>query len=348
MSRASLVLPCHDLGRYLEDAVDSIFAQSRPDFEIVVVDDGSTDADTRRLLAAYDWPRTRVITRPASHPARALAAGLAAAEGEFVAFLDPRDRLAPTYLERALAAFEADPALSLVTCALEAGDDGPLPVRITGLALPDLLVACTVAPGALARREAILAAGGIDEEFTSGPDAEWDLWIRLAEGGLRSAVIPEALVRAGGNGSAGDAHAAEGDLQAARRLIDKHAGAYTRHLLDVVAGKDALRRDIMSRNESLSRRLEAVMMTGERDRVRRQSEALRGRLGRVVSAAAPLPLADDRPHPPADEPEAPSGLEAALAAARHELECLRGSASWRLTAPLRAVHAWLSGRRGSD
>jgi glycosyltransferase involved in cell wall biosynthesis len=346
VSLASVVLPCHDLGRYLEDAVDSIFAQSRPDFEIVVVDDGSTDADTRRLLAAYDWPRTRVITQPVPHPARALAAGLAAAEGEFVAFLDPRDRLAPTYLERALAAFAADPALSLVTCAREAGDEGPLPVRITGLALPDLLVACTVAPGALARREAILAAGGIDEKFTSGPDAEWDLWIRLAERGLRSAVIPEALVRGGGNGFGGAR--AEDDLQAARRLVDKHAEAYTRHLLDVVAGKDALRRDVMSRNESLSRRLEAVMMTGERDRVRRPSEASRGRLGLVVSAAAPLPRADDRPHPPADETEAPSGPEAALAAARHELECLRGSASWRLTAPLRAVHAWLSGRRGSD
>ena len=347
MSLVSVVLPCHDLGRHLEDAVDSIFAQSRPDFEIVVVDDGSTDAATRRLLASYDWPRTRVIARPAPHPARALAAGLAAAEGEFVAFLDPRHRLAPTYLERALGAFEADDALSLVTCALEAGDDGPPPVRITGLALPDLLVACTVAPGALARREAILAAGGIDEEFTSGPDAEWDLWIRLAERGLRSAVIPEALVRGGGNGSGGDARAAEDEVQAARRLIDKHGEAYTRHLLDVVAGKDALRRDLRSRNESLARHLEAVM-TGERDRVRRQSEALRGRLGRVATAAVPVLLADDLPRPTADETTAPSGLEAALAAARHELECLRGSASWRITAPLRAMHAWLSGRRGSD
>lgn len=333
MSLVSVVIPCHDLGRHLEDAVDSVFAQSRPDFQIVVVDDGSTDAETRRLLTSYDWPRTRVITRPAPHPARALAAGLAAAEGEFVAFLDPRHALAPTYLERALAAFEADHALGLVTCRLEDGDEGPPSFRITGLALPDLLVACTVAPGALARRDAILAAGGIDEEFASGPDAEWDLWIRLAERGLRSMVIPEALVRVGGNGFGGDAQAAEDDVQAARRLIDKHAEAYTRHSLDVVAGKEALRRDMMSRNESLSRRIEAVMMTGERDRVRQESEARRGRLGRVVTAA-PVSSADDVP--PA----------AALAAARHELECLRGSASWRITAPLRAVHAWLRGRRG--
>jgi len=328
--------------------VDSVFAQSRPDFEIVVVDDGSTDAETRRLLASYDWPRTRVITRPAPHPARALAAGLAGAEGEFVAFLDPRHVLAPTYLERALAAFAADPALGLVTCAIEAGDEAAPPVRVTGLALPDLLVACTVAPGALARREAILAAGGFDEEFTSGPDAEWDLWIRLAERGLRSTVIPEPLVRVGGNGFGRDARAAEDDVQAARRLVDKHAEAYRRHLLDVVAGKEALRRDMVSRNESLSRRLEAVMRTEERDRVRRQSETLRGRLGRVATAAGPVPLADDVPHRVADEKSAPSGLEAALADARHELTCLRGSASWRLTAPLRAVHAWLRGRRGPD
>jgi glycosyltransferase involved in cell wall biosynthesis len=346
VSLVSVVLPCHDLGRHLEDAVDSIFAQGRSDFEIVVVDDGSTDSETRRLLAAYDWPRTRVIARPAHHAAGALAAGLAAAEGEFIAFLDPRHSLAPTYLERAVGAFEADPALGLVTCRLEDGDEGPPPVRITGLALPDLLVACTVAPGALARRDAILAAGGIDEAFTSGPDAEWDLWIRLAERGLRSAVIPEALVRVGRNGSGGDGRSAEDDLEAARRLIDKHGEAYTRHLLDVVAGKDALRRDVMSRNESLARHLD-VVMTAERDRVRRESEARRGRLG-LVTAAAPAPWADNLPRTRSGETEAPSGLEAALAAARHELECLRGSASWRITAPLRAVHAWLSGRRSSD
>ena len=197
MSLVSVVIRGHDLGRHLEDAVDSVFAQSRRDVEIVVVDDGSTDAETRRLLASYDWPRTRVVARPACHPARALAAGLASAQGDFVAFLDPRHTLRPTYLERAVATFAADETLSVVTCWVEGVDEWPPAVRITGLVLPDLLVACSVGPAALARRAAILAAGGIDEGFASGPDAEWDLWIRLAQRGLRSAVIPEALVRRG-------------------------------------------------------------------------------------------------------------------------------------------------------
>ena len=269
MSLVSVVVPCHDLGSLLEDAVDSVFAQSRGDFEILVVDDGSTEPETRRLLQSYDWPRTRVITQPVHHPARALAAGLASASGDFLVFLDPRCALRPTYLERALRDLEADPALAVVTCWVEEAGGGPPPVRMTGLVLPDLLVACTVGPAALARRSAVLAAGGIDESLVSGADAEWDLWIRLAEKGLRSAVIPDVLVRRSGD-DAGDGVPERGDdLQAGRRLIDKHADAYAAHRLDVVAGKDALLRAMTTRNDSLARHVD--VLTTQRDRLRRES-----------------------------------------------------------------------------
>ena len=59
--RVSVIIPCYNLGRYLDEAVDSVLAQSFQDFEIVIVDDGSTDPETCRLLADYRKPRTQVV-----------------------------------------------------------------------------------------------------------------------------------------------------------------------------------------------------------------------------------------------------------------------------------------------
>src|ERR1051325_3761742 len=109
--KVSVIITCYDLGRYLDEAVASVLAQTYQDFEIVIVDDGSTDPATQALLADYRRPKTRVI-RPAHKgvmAARNLA--IASATGEFLCALDADDRLRPTYFEKAIAKFDADPDL---------------------------------------------------------------------------------------------------------------------------------------------------------------------------------------------------------------------------------------------
>ena len=332
MSLVSVVVPCHDLGRTLEDAVDSVFAQTWPEFEILVVDDGSTDPATRRLLRDFDWPRTRVFSRPRHAPAHALGAGLAEAKGDFVAVLDPRHVLRPTYLAKAVAAFERDPDLGVVTCWVQAGGEAEPPIQMSGLALPGLLVSCTVGPAALARREVLVAAGGFDHAFASGHDAQWDLWIRLAERGTRSAILPEALVLVGADGTGTAPPPVDvGGQEAARRLVDGHRDLYARHHLDVLAGKEALLREMRLRHDSLAQRLE-TLMEGERSRRGEPSERLRATAPLDPPAAAVSAAGEDE--------QRRAVAEAALAAARGEIEDLRRSASWRLTAPLRALHRW--------
>ena len=56
-----VVIPCFNLGAYLDETVQSVLEQTRPDFEVIVIDDGSTDEQTRELLRAYHRPRTRVV-----------------------------------------------------------------------------------------------------------------------------------------------------------------------------------------------------------------------------------------------------------------------------------------------
>ena len=113
--RVSVVVTCHDLGRYLDEAIDSVLAQTFDDFEIVVVDDGSTDPDTVALLADYARPKTRVVRMAHGGLPAAKNRGVAETTGEYVCCVDADDRLAPVYLARSVAALAADPGLAFAS-----------------------------------------------------------------------------------------------------------------------------------------------------------------------------------------------------------------------------------------
>src|SRR5690242_15286562 len=102
----SIVIPCYNYARFLPDAVGSVLAQTFPNWELIVVDDGSTDATSttaRQLMARHPDRRMRVFQQPNAGPAAARNTGAERASGEYLLFLDADDMLAPTLLERTVA-----------------------------------------------------------------------------------------------------------------------------------------------------------------------------------------------------------------------------------------------------
>src|SRR5262249_22028635 len=109
----SVVLPTYNRAHLLEPSVESVRAQTGVDFEIIVVDDGSTD-DTLARLARIDDPRLRVVTIAHGGVAAARNAGVAAARGDVVAFHDSDDVALPGRLARPAAVLHDRPELGLV------------------------------------------------------------------------------------------------------------------------------------------------------------------------------------------------------------------------------------------
>jgi glycosyltransferase involved in cell wall biosynthesis len=182
----SVVIPAYNVAWCVRKAIDSVLAQEGCDFELIVVNDGSTD-DTATVLAGYGRA-IRVLDQPNGGMSSARNAGIRAARGEFVAFLDADDWWLPGKLGRQVALMRQRPELGFCSCVARVEDmdgklvnqwrcpkwEGPLVVYLFqgGASVPGSSSAV------VARRDLVLAAGGFDESLRGAEDP--DLWIRLA------------------------------------------------------------------------------------------------------------------------------------------------------------------------
>jgi glycosyltransferase involved in cell wall biosynthesis len=190
-TQISIVTPAFDVAGFVGDAITSVRAQHETGWEMIVVDDGSRDGTAREAeRAAEGDPRIRLIRQANAGVSAARNAGIAAATGEALLFLDADDWLAPDALSRLRAALAAAPtavaAYGPWAAATESARPGDAPIRVKTGPFPNgdildlLLVRNLLANGGhlLVRRAAFDAAGGFHPAIRYGED--WECWIRLA------------------------------------------------------------------------------------------------------------------------------------------------------------------------
>ena len=194
--RVSVIVPFFNLHAFLPQTLASIDAQTDRDLELIIVDDGSTDPESLRLLEALERAGRHVVRKENGGLSSARNAGLAVARGRYVLPLDADDLIAETFVEKTVTVLERDPTLAYATTLVSRFVTRPsepvgvyIPWGVARDALPLTNVASTCT--ALLSREAVESAGGYDEWLTSFED--WDLYCTLAEQGLRGAVVPEFL-----------------------------------------------------------------------------------------------------------------------------------------------------------
>lgn len=202
-----MLLPARNAEDTIERAVASILLQTLSDFELVAIDDGSSDA-TAKLLAAYAAadPRVRVVSTPGVGLVEALARGHEVARAPLLARMDADDESLPRRLELSVAWLEAHPELAGVGTGVEIfrDDRPPSPNLVAyGRWLSSLTDPLTLFhdrfvesplchPSVLLRREALEAVGGWRDDDV--PE-DWELWLRLLESGHSLACVPETLHR---------------------------------------------------------------------------------------------------------------------------------------------------------
>lgn len=197
----SVIIPAYNAAPFIKDTLDSVFAQTFKDFEVIVINDGSPDTpEFERAIQPY-LERIVYLRQENRGPSAARNAAIRQAHGEYVAFLDSDDSWLPEYLDLQMQLFEDKPSLDLVCSdAYYFDDSGPLGIRFLddcrskdpatfrSLAMEESHI---ITSGAIARRKILIEAGLFDENLFWTED--YDLWLRVAHLGGKISYQPKAF-----------------------------------------------------------------------------------------------------------------------------------------------------------
>jgi glycosyltransferase involved in cell wall biosynthesis len=217
MPNVSVIIPAYNVAPYIGETLDSVFAQTFANYEVIVINDGSPDTeDLERALARF-IDRIRYVEQKNRGASAARNTGLRAAQGEFVAFLDADDLWLPNYLNEQIK-FILERNCDLVCADAEVFSDdsreektymeslmaGAPPtgdVTFIGLLSAEQSL---ITSGVVVRRELVFQVGLFDEALRNSQD--FDLWLRLALHGTRMAYQRRTLLRyrSRGNSLSGD------------------------------------------------------------------------------------------------------------------------------------------------
>jgi glycosyltransferase involved in cell wall biosynthesis len=188
----SCIVPVYNGAEYLPEALDSILRQTLPVTEIIVVDDGSTDA-TAEVAARY-LPRIRYMRQENRGPASARNTGIRACSGNFISFLDADDTWHRKKIELQMDALQADSGSGICLASvqnfwIEALAHERERLKDHPFAKPVLGYVCQAL---LARRGVFDHVGGFDETLRIGEDTDWFDRVRAA--GIRQVALADVLV----------------------------------------------------------------------------------------------------------------------------------------------------------
>lgn len=192
MPKISVVIPCFNQGEYIDDAIKSVLAQSISDYEIIVIDDGSTDPKTTRVLDVLDYPKTRLIRTANQGLAAARNTGICESSGMYILPLDADDRIGREYLEKASAVLDERLQVGFVYCLAELFGAERGKFYLNKASLREMLLDSRVFCSALFRKSDWDRTGGYNPNMVYGWE-DWDFWLSLFELGKQPYLIEEVM-----------------------------------------------------------------------------------------------------------------------------------------------------------
>lgn len=277
----SVVVPAFNAQDTISKTIDSVLVQEFANFELVIVDDGSTD-DTASIVQGYvdGDPRIRLIRRQNGGTGAAYNTGIEAARGEWIVMLSADDMIAPAHLAAMELAIREHPESSAFTSnGWYLYDNGTRtlvypqdpPFDKSGCELSQLLDRCFFPVGATFSRKACLDVGGLEPGFYA---EDYYLFLRLLASGYRHTYVDAPLAihtRNRRQKSAAGLSMRQGDAATIRRILDDFELSET----DVLAAKTSLNR--LQANIAIRKKLYAIFGARAGEVIIEVSRFLRGR-----------------------------------------------------------------------
>ncbi len=176
----SIIVPCYNHGKFIEAALQSAAQLKYPNTEVIIIDDGSTDALTIEVLKKLESSYT-VIRQANQGPSVARNNAVKHSKGEFILALDSDNKVRPNYLEVAIPLFMTNPRLGVVYADFQYFGDSNEVKRLIDFDITRMLLYNYIDMCSVIRRTAFEEVGGFDEYMSKRGLEDWDFWIGMYE-----------------------------------------------------------------------------------------------------------------------------------------------------------------------
>ncbi len=193
LPKVSVIIPCYNLGQYIDEAVDSVLRQTYQNFEIIIVNDGSTDRDTINILKGYKRNKTQVIHTENQGVSKARNTGIKISTGKYIVCLDADDKIGDTYLEKATKVLEENENIGIVDCGVELfGEQNGQCEFLPKYQFPLILLVNCVYPVGVFRKADWERTNGYNPNMIYSWE-DHDFWLSIIELGREVVRLPEVL-----------------------------------------------------------------------------------------------------------------------------------------------------------
>lgn len=228
--KVSVIMPCYNDGRYIREAIDSVRNQTYKNIEIIVIDDGSDDAETLEILERL---ADEVLLLHTDHvrPAAARNFGIQHADGKYIMPVDSDDRIDERYIEKAVEIIENNPHVGVVYCEADLFGEKSGRWDLPKYSFESMLLDNIVFVTALFYKEDWEKAGGFHTGLVAGME-DYDFWIAILSLGREIYQIPEILFHyrikpsSRTTGFQSDYHHMQ---ETYRQIYDNHKEFYQKH-----------------------------------------------------------------------------------------------------------------------
>lgn len=188
----SIIIPCYNQGAYLEESLNSIFAQTYKNIEIILVDDGSTDPETVETILSLKHEKLQIHRTKNHGVSHARNYAIEASRGDYILPLDSDDKIGSTYIEKAMTVITTQGPQTVVYCEAAVFGAQNMKWKLPQFSLSGILRENMIFCSALFSRKLFLKTGGFNPNMRTGWE-DWDFWLSAIEQGAKFVRLPEVL-----------------------------------------------------------------------------------------------------------------------------------------------------------
>jgi glycosyltransferase involved in cell wall biosynthesis len=242
----SIIVPCYNDGKYIYECLNSIHKQHYKNYEIVVINDGSTDSKTNEIINKINHPKIKVLQTQNQGPSKARNQAIHSSKGKYILPLDSDNKIGSNFIKEAICILEKSPNVKIVNCDLTLFGAKKGYVKFEEFSLEKLLCKNLIECASVFRRKDFDSTKGYNPNMKETFE-DWDFWLSLLESGgevykIDSAEIYYRVKKGSRNSSVSPEQFKRLRLQ----IYNNHKELYSKHFLNPL---DSFEYDLISQSK---------------------------------------------------------------------------------------------------